>query len=141
MFDIDKWQEIISSLKKNKFRTLLPGFGVFWGMFMLMILVGAGGGLQNSVMKQFGNFATNSMFVWSSSTSMAYKGFPRGRWVPFEDTDAQILKNRIPGIKVIAPEVGAWGWGGSYGITTHADKKGSYDMTGCVPESNIIDPH
>ena len=139
MFDIDKWEEIISSLKKNKFRTLLTGFGVFWGMFMLMVLVGAGNGLRNGVMKQFGDFATNSMFVWSNSTSMAYKGFPRGRWCPYEYTDVEILKRRVKGIKVVAPQMGAWGSGGS-GITTHGQFKGTYTLQGQVPEYYQVDP-
>ena len=75
MFDKDRWQEIFEALGKNKVRTALTGFGVGWGMTMLILMMGAGKGLENGVTAGFGAWATNSMFLWTQSTSMPYKGF------------------------------------------------------------------
>ena len=76
MFDRDKWQEIIEALTANIFRTLLTAFGVFWGIFILVILLAAGNGLENGVKKGFDGIATNTMFMWSQTTSKPYKGLP-----------------------------------------------------------------
>ena len=78
MIDRDKWQEIFHTLRQNKLRTGLTAFGVLWGIFMLMIMLGAGTGLQNAVYSGMGDFATNSMFIWAQGTTIPYKGFPRG---------------------------------------------------------------
>jgi len=79
MFDIDQWKEVFSTLKKNKWRTFFTAFGVFWGIFMLIIMVGSGRGLQNGVMTGMGDFATNSIFIWTQPTTKAYKGYNEGR--------------------------------------------------------------
>jgi putative ABC transport system permease protein len=87
LIDYDKWQEIFHTLKKNKLRTGLTAFGVSWGIFMLMIMMGAGSGLENAVYSGMGDFATNSMFIWTEATTIPYKGFPRNRWYRFELND------------------------------------------------------
>ena len=83
MFDLDKWNEIIIALKKNKLRTFLTAFGVFWGIFMLIIMLGSGKGLQNAVYQNMGDMASNSAFFWTQRTSVPYKGFPRGRFFSY----------------------------------------------------------
>ncbi|MFN7117860.1 MAG: ABC transporter permease [Saprospiraceae bacterium] len=87
MFDIDKWQEIFSSIRRHKLRTTLTALGVFWGIFMLVILLGAGNGLQNGVEYQFRDDATNSIFLRRGTTSMAYNGLPKGREIMFDNAD------------------------------------------------------
>ena len=72
MFDLDRWQEIYSVLRKNKLRTFLTAFGVFWGIFMLVIMLGSGTGLKNGVTQNFGDMATNSVFIWAQQTSISY---------------------------------------------------------------------
>jgi putative ABC transport system permease protein len=93
MIDIDKWQEIFSSLGRHKLRTFLTAFSVWWGIFMLVILLGAGRGLQNSVEHNFKDDATNVLWLWSNQTAVPYKGLPAGRQITFTNEDYQQLKN------------------------------------------------
>ena len=80
MFDSDKWQEIFSAMSKNKLRTFLTGFSVFWGIFILIILLGAGKGLEKGVMHNFSD-ATNAVYFWSGQTSIANDGLNIGRTI------------------------------------------------------------
>ena len=139
MFDLDRWQEIYHVLRKNKLRTFLTAFGVFWGIFMLVIMLGSGNGLQNGVTQNFGDMATNSIFVWAQQTSVPYKGFSRGRSFNFENRDADALRAGIPEIKYLAPRTNV---GGYNGISTamRGLKSGEFAMFGDYPEYNLIDP-
>ncbi|MEM9982033.1 MAG: ABC transporter permease [Bacteroidota bacterium] len=102
MFDIDKWQEIFFTIRKNKLRTIITMLGVSWGIFMLVILLGAGKAFENGVQKQF-DIAKNAVFVWSQRTSMEYKGFEPGRSVRFTNDDVGAIRRGIPEVDVIAP--------------------------------------
>ncbi|MDP6922989.1 MAG: ABC transporter permease, partial [Lutibacter sp.] len=75
LFDRDTWQEIYGSIRKNKTRTGITIVGVMWGIFLLVVLLGAARGVENNFNKLFGDFATNSVFVWAQSTSKPFKGF------------------------------------------------------------------
>jgi putative ABC transport system permease protein len=86
MFDIDKWQEILATVKKNKMRTFLTGFSVAWGIFMLMILLGSGNGLSNGVSENFTRDAVNAMWLWSGKTSIPYQGLKEGREIKLTNT-------------------------------------------------------
>ena len=108
IFDADKWQEIFGTIRKNKLRTFLTALGVFWGIFMLVFLLGMGKGLENGVYKDFGARAKNIMYVWSTRTTMPYKGFTQGRRIQLELDDIEMLRNKVEEIDIIAPrnEVG-----------------------------------
>lgn len=102
MFDIDKWQEIISTIQKNKLRTFLTGFSVAWGIFMLIILLGAGKGLQNAVVNSFQSAKVNSLWVWSGQTSTNYKGYKQGRYIQLTNDDYNLVKSKVDKIDLIS---------------------------------------
>ncbi|OQX77346.1 MAG: multidrug ABC transporter ATP-binding protein [Bacteroidetes bacterium 4484_276] len=139
LFDPDSWQEIFSTLKKNKLRTFFTAFGVFWGIFMLIIMLGSGTGLRNGVNSGFGDMATNSMFIWTQRTTEAYKGFPRGRFYNFNNTDTQALIDNIPEIEYIAPRIRGHSRTGDNN-TVRGERTGSFRIQGDYPEYNLIDP-
>jgi putative ABC transport system permease protein len=99
---IDGLQEILYTLRQNKLRTLLTAFGVFWGIFMLILLLGCGRGMQNGIMEDFGTEVLDSIMVWSGDTSVAYRGMPVGRHIQLEQADIHALTQQIDGIAVIA---------------------------------------
>ena len=105
IFDRDTWQEIFGSIQKNKVRTIITVIGVLWGIFIYIALSGSANGLDNGFEREFENIAMNSMFVWAQSTSMPYDGFKTGRNPQLKLQDAQILKNNVPEIQFIAPEM------------------------------------
>ncbi len=138
LIDTDKWQEIFHTLRKNKLRTVLTAFGVFWGIFMLIIMLGSGRGLENAIFHDFGNFASNSAFIWTRSTTIPYKGFPRGRRFDLNNDDMAALKRAVPEIDLLAPRLEAWGSDANNVI--RGDKYGAFTIFGDYPEFNLIDP-
>ena len=140
MFDRDRWQEIFHTLKQNKLRTFMTAFGVFWGIFMLIIMLGSGAGLENGVSSGMGDFATNSVFMWPQRTTMPYKGFPRGRNFDFKNDDIQALRDNIPEIKYLAPKIQGWSSGDGSNNTIRNNKTGAFSILGEYPEWNNIDP-
>lgn len=139
IFDKEKWQEIFSSLKNNKMRTTLTVFGVFWGIFMLIIMLGLGMGFKNMIKESFGNFATNSLLIWPQQTTKAYKGFPRNRRYMFTNEDVKIIKDKFPEIEFIAPKLRAFGTEGANNAS-RGSKTGAFSVEGTYPEYNLIDP-
>ncbi|MCD4681430.1 MAG: ABC transporter permease, partial [Bacteroidales bacterium] len=108
MFDLDKWQEILSTIKKNKLRTFLTGFSVAWGIFMLIILLGSGNGLINGVHSEFEGDAINSIWVYSGKTTMPYQGMKPGRQIQFHNKDYDNIKSNIEGIDKISSRFSIW---------------------------------
>ncbi len=139
MFDLDRWQEIYHVLKSNKLRTFLTAFGVFWGIFMLVIMLGSGNGLENSVSRNFADMATNSVFIWTQQTTVPYKGFPRGRRFSYDNDDATALRNSIPEIKYLAPRIRGGDFFASDNVMRGL-KAGSFSIMGEYPEYFLIDP-
>jgi putative ABC transport system permease protein len=133
-FDRDSWQEIILTLENNPLRTLLTAFGVFWGIFMLVLLLGGGQGLKSGALHGFGDFATNSIFVWPERTTVPYKGLPRNREYSFTIDDVSVIRDRVKSIHFLVPQVR------ERANMTRGNLKGSYTVTGTFPEMNKIDP-
>lgn len=103
MFDLDRFNEIWVTITRNKVRSLLTGFGVFWGIFMLVVMMGAGEGLSRGMMDEIKGIATNSCFMGSNRTNEPYKGFQKGRLWNMRNRDMDILKNSIPEIETLSP--------------------------------------
>ena len=95
MFDRDKWQEILFTISQNKLRTFLTGISVAWGIFMLIILLGSGTGLQNGAQEEFVDTATNSIWVFGGQTSKPYKGLKPGKRIRFNDNDYDWVDNHL----------------------------------------------
>ena len=102
-FDLDTYKEILDTITRNKSRSLLTGFGVFWGVFMLIALMGGGQGLKELLQNNFAGFATNTAIVWAQNTTKPYKGFNKGRQWNMELSDMERLHQRIPELDVITP--------------------------------------
>ncbi|MFU8843659.1 MAG: ABC transporter permease [Bacteroidales bacterium] len=138
-FDSDNWHEIYVALKKNKLRTFLTAFGVFWGIFMLIIMMGAGEGLYNGTSQDLGDMATNSVFMWTRRTTMPHNGFPRSRQIRFKNDDTKALIENIPEIRYIAPRLQGWGGEGSNNVV-RGERTGGFNIQGDYPAFFLIDP-
>lgn len=139
MFDWDKWQEIIATVRKNKLRTTLTVFGVFWGMFMLLLMLGFGNGLETGIRKNMRGFATNSVYVWGQSTSMPYQGLQPGRRLRYTNDDAEALAREVRGIAHFAPRNQLGGFRDGNNITRGV-KAGNFQVMGDVPAFQYIQP-
>ncbi len=128
MFDIDKWQEILATIRKNKMRTFLTGFSVAWGIFMLMILLGSGNGLSNGVAQNFMRNAVNSMWLWSGRTSIPYQGMKEGRDIQFTNADYDVLQ-QMDGIDAAS---GRYYIGGN--LFSYHNEYGEYNAITCHPD-------
>ena len=140
MFDLERWRQIADVLKSNKLRTILTAFGVFWGVFMLMIMLGAGNGLRNGVTHGLKDFATNSMFLWTQRTTVAHDGFAKGRRFSYKTQDIKALQDRVPGAAIVAPKVGMGGYSNNQDNVVHKLNSGAFQISGDYPAFNKIDP-
>lgn len=106
--DRDTFHEIVDTLTRNKSRSFLTGFGIFWGVFMLLALVGGGQGLKEILSKNFEGFATNSVIIFPDNTGKAYKGFKKGRAWTMTYNDVDKLRSQVPELDVITPVITSW---------------------------------
>ncbi len=139
MFNKDRWKEIMEVLTGNWFRTVLTAFGVFWGIFILLILLAAGKGMQNGIMTDFGDIATNTMFIWTQATSKDYEGLPKGRQFEFKLEDVETLKNNMPNLRYVSPRNRLGGFGGGSNVV-RGIKTGAYNVFGDYPQIIKQDP-
>ncbi|MBD3661697.1 MAG: ABC transporter permease, partial [Arenibacter algicola] len=116
MFNKDRWKEILEVLTSNWFRTILTAFGVFWGILILIVLLAAGKGLENGIRSNFGDIATNTMFMWTQGTSMAYKGLPKGRRFTFKLEDVDAIKQKVPDLRFVSPRNQLGGFNGANNV-------------------------
>ncbi|WP_316634192.1 ABC transporter permease [uncultured Flavobacterium sp.] len=133
MFSKDNWDEILQALTANVFRTVLTAFGVFWGIFILVILLAAGNGLENGVKKGFDGIATNTMFMWSQTTSKAYKGLPKTRRYDFRNSDVAALRAALPDLLYVSPRNQLGDFNGSNNVV-RGTKTSAFNVYGDYPE-------
>ena len=132
-FDIDRLREILDVLSRNKSRTFLTGFGVFWGVFMLVGLVGGGDGLKGLLSNNLAGFATNSAIVWAQPTTKPYHGFRKGRQWNLTYKDVKRLRAQVPELDVITPTITRWG-----SNATHDDRSSSGIVKGVLPDMQRV---
>ncbi|MDO6471389.1 ABC transporter permease [Maribacter sp. 1_MG-2023] len=133
MFNRDRWKEILEVLSSNVFRTLATSFGVGWGIFILIILLAAGKGLENGIRADFGDIATNTMFMWSRNTTMSYKGLPKGRRFSFKIEDVLAINDNVPNLRFISPRNQLGGFGSGNNVVRGL-KTGAFNVYGDYPE-------
>ena len=119
IFDIDRLDEVVRTLTNNKSRSLLTAFGVFWGIFMLVLLLGSGKGLELLMMSNFGNFTKSCGIIAANATTLPYKGYQDGRSWSLNVEDVERIRNAVPGIKDICQLDTRWGVNATYGKHTY----------------------
>jgi len=130
LFDIDRWVEIWVTITRNKTRSLLTCFGVFWGILMLVILLGAGAGMKNGIYSNFKGFATNCVFFYTDRTSEPYKGFNKGRYWSMRNRDIDNIVKNVPAVADISPII----FGGrSEKNIVYGQITGTYNVKGVTP--------
>ncbi|HTQ02274.1 MAG TPA: ABC transporter permease [Polyangiaceae bacterium] len=135
--DLDTWQEIWATLRRNRLRALLTASGVFWGLFMLILLLGLGRGLERGALA-LSELAPRAVYVWGQRTGMPYRGLQPGRYVHFEDDDVTRLR-AIPGVEFVAARLRFGGWRDNAQVS-HAGKTGAVNVLGDMPDYARIEP-
>lgn len=138
MFDRDKWIEVFQVLGKNPFRTAATAFGVMWGIMMLIIMMGSGKGLENGVTANF-NAVTNSLALWTQTTTKPYAGFKQGREFEMRSSDVEYLMANVPEIEILSPRNALGGYRGSNNVT-RGIKTGVFSIFGDTPDFIRIQP-
>lgn len=138
IFDYDTWQEIFSSIAKNKTRTVVTVIGVLWGIFIYITLSGSAKGLDNGFDREFQDMAMNSMFVWPQSTSIPYAGFKIGRSPRLTIQNVKTLKQQVPEIEYIAPRNARGVRSGPPASVVYGDILRTYNIYGDYPEYTEI---
>lgn len=132
MFDSDQWLEVFATLKRHKLRTFMTAFGVFWGIFMLVLMLGFGSGLKAGVERNIVGFATNSVYVWGQRTREPYEGRKPGRSIRLTVADIDLIRQNAPHVDLIAPRIPLGGLG--QGITiVRNERSAQFGVTGDFP--------
>ncbi len=134
MFDWDKWQEIFATIRKNRLRTLLTGFSVAWGIFMLVVLLAAGKGLYNGATSQFLGDATNSLWIMGGRTSVPYNGFNSNRPIILENDDYEYLNNSHEDVIRSSSSKNYWGAQAIYG-----KEAANYEVRSVHPDMQYLE--
>ncbi len=132
--DLDSYKEILDTLTRNKTRSFLTGFGVFWGVFMLVALIGGGNGLKEMLSSNFEGFASNSAIVFAQPTTKPYQGFRKGRYWSMTYRDVERLKQQVPELDVVSPMLSRWG-----AVATFSDKSSSCNVKGLLPDYQKVE--
>lgn len=135
MFDIDKWQEILGTIKKNKLRTFLTAFSVAWGIFILIVLLAAGQGLRNGAQSQFSNDAANSIWVEAGKTSMPFSGYKPGRQIQLTNSDFYRLKNEQAGVDNASAVYRGW----ESKVLSYKNEHAAFIVRPCAPDHDFLE--
>ncbi len=116
MFSRDRWSEILEVLTSNWLRTILTAFGVFWGIFILILLLAAGKGLENGIRQDFGEIASNTMFMWTQTISKSYQGMAKGRRFSYDTGDVEDIRQNVANLRFVSPRNQLGGFNGSNNV-------------------------
>ena len=135
MFSLERWQEIFETIGKNKLRTFLTGLSVASGIFILVILLGFGQGMQNGVAQEFEQDASNRISVWTGVTTLGYKGLNPGRYIELTNEDYDFLiKKYEDDLEFKSSVYRIWS-----GVVTYKNESGSYRIEGVYPDYQFIE--
>ncbi len=134
MFNRDSWQEIFATISKNKLRTFLTAFSVSWGIFILVILLGAGKGLQNGVRHEFLSDAVNSIWIDNGTTSMAWKGMKPGRFIELNTDDIALIRSNVKGVEFLSAS-----WDRGMKTLRYNKTDGAFLVRACLPEHGYLE--
>jgi putative ABC transport system permease protein len=132
---VDRFQEIYSTIQKNKLRTVLTGFSVAWGIFMLILLLGSGTGIENGVKNEFRNVATNSIWVHPGQTSKPFKGLQPGRKIEFTNADYDEIKTNLEGVEHITARYYLW----NTNLITYKKEYGAFNIIAFHPDHKFLE--
>ncbi len=132
---IDRFQEIYSTIQKNRLRTALTGFSVAWGIFMLILLLGSGTGIENGIVNEFRNLATNSIWVHPGQTSKPYKGLQPGRQIEFTNADYDEIKTNLEGVEHITARYYLW----NTNLITYKKEYGAFNIIAFHPDHKYLE--
>jgi putative ABC transport system permease protein len=137
VFDLDSWQEVFATLRKNRLRTALTGLGVFLGIVILMVMVAFNKSLEAGIQKQMAGFATNAVFLWGNKASEPYAGLPANRWIQFDNADVQALA-QLGDIEHLAPrnQIGGFQRGA---VVSYGGKAGTFQVLGDYPAFQYVE--
>jgi putative ABC transport system permease protein len=138
MLDIDGWQEILTTLRRNKLRTFLTAVGVIWGIFILIVMIGVGSGLETGVTRNMSGFAHNAIYFWGQRTTVPYAGMQPGRRIEFDNRDIGALAGEVEGIEFFAPrnQLGGFRQGA---LVRRDNQTGSFSVMGDYPALRHIE--
>ena len=131
----DAIEEIFTTLKQNKLRAIMTGFSVAWGIFMLIVLLGSGKGLQNGMEFSFRGSSKNAIWISPGETGESFEGLKKGRRIQFTNQDYDLLKEGLSGISNISGRMYIWG----NAPLTYKNEYGIYSITGVMPAFNGIE--
>lgn len=132
MFDLDNWQEVFSTLQKNPLRTAMTAWGVFWGAFMLVVMLGIGRGLEGGVTRNMSSLTANNVYVWGGSTSRPHAGLALARRIRLDMDDVPVLRE-LPGVEAVAPNTELGGWRQGVNVS-YGDQVSNFAVRGETPE-------
>lgn len=139
IIDRDAWQEVFQTLQSNRLRTLLTASGIFWGIFILIVMLGFGNGIEDGVKKSMGGYATNAIYIWGSETSVPWQGLSPGRRIALNNDDTAAILASVPSVGHLAPRARLGNFRGRRDVA-HGNKVTDAEISGDLPEYGYILP-
>ncbi len=139
MFDLDSWQEIMATMRRNKLRTVLTASGVVWGIFILIVMLGVGAGLEAGVSQNMSGLAANAVYMWGQRTTLPHAGMQPGRRLVFDNRDAAAIAAEVSEIEYLSPRNQLGGFR-SGALVRRDNQSGSFSVSGDLPVFRHIQP-